>query len=163
MQTLYYRFNSRRSKQPAGWRVIKIRSAIADRPGKYMNFTGFVSWHGSECTVSDASFILYYASGERRAHVAVIAGNWNGTLIMPEIAGGTFSGILVDYGEIYGGEFLSGRLDYTTVFAGDIGRDVIANHCMNGDKPDPWQPANAGEWVKWFNDDDLLAEWFKRI
>ena len=160
---LYTRFNSSRSRRPAGYKTISTNRMIADKAGKYVDFTGFVQWRGSECTVSDASFVLYYASGERRAHVAIIAGQWNGTLIMPEIAGGTFTGILIDYGEIYGGSFVSGRLDYTTVFAGEIGRDVIANHCANVDKPDPWQPKNAGEWVKWFNDDSLLAEWFKRI
>ena len=160
---LYTRFNSSRSSQPAGFKTVQTQSTLADKAGKYVDFTGFVSWHGTECTVSDASFFLYYAAGEERAHVVVISGQWSGTLVTPEIAGGTFTGILVDFGEIFGGTFVSGRLDYTTVYAGEIGRDVIANHCANGDQPDPWQPKNAGEWVKWFNDDDLLAEWFKRI
>ena len=55
---LYTRFNSSRPSRPAGFKIVNTSRMIADKAGKYTDFTGFVSWHGSECTVSDASFLM---------------------------------------------------------------------------------------------------------
>ena len=161
---LYYRFNSRRSKKPEGYRIVKIKTMLADRPGKYVNFTGFVQWGSTSCTVSDASFVLYRASGVDHPGIAILAGQWSGgTLSYPEIAGGEFAGVDIISGEIYGGDIKSGKLKWSAIFNGSISPEVEQDNCTRDDKPDPWQPATAGEWRFWFNDDNLLAEWFKKI
>ena len=86
-----------------------------------------------------------------------------GTLSYPEIAGGEFAGVDIISGEIYGGDIKSGKLKWSAIFNGSISPEVEQDNCTRDDKPDPWQPATAGEWRFWFNDDNLLAEWFKKI
>ena len=77
---LYYKYHTRRSKKPAGWRVIRIRSALADRPGKYLHFTGFISWGPCEATVHDCDFILYRGFDHHVVMMMPDRGQWSGYL-----------------------------------------------------------------------------------
>jgi len=83
---LYYRYNSRRSHQPAGWRVIRIKSAIADRPGKYTHFTGFLHWGPCDAAVLDCDFILFRGCANHAVIMMTDRGQWTGYIPVIEDA-----------------------------------------------------------------------------
>lgn len=78
MITFYTRFHSKRSRKPAGWKTVKTRKTIADRPGKYEHFTGFISWGDASAAVLDADFILI--PWLDRKVVMLVSGQWSGSI-----------------------------------------------------------------------------------
>lgn len=159
---LYYRFNSRRSNQPAGWRAVKIKSAISDRPGKYEHYTGFVEVNDATCAVDDGSFLIYKYRYLDFTSIAIAGGRWSGgTLRHAFIYGGEFTGVDLVHSDLYGGSVISGKFIDGNYYGGEIFPEVEQQAIYT------FQPAGEmekpGTWLDWFNDNDVLAVFFKAL
>lgn len=159
---LYTRYATRRSKAPASYKTVKTRRMLADRPGKYEHYTGFVEVNGATCAVDDGSFLIYKYRYLDFTSIAIAGGRWSGgTIRHASIYGGVFTGVDLVGADLYGGSIVSGRILDGDYYGGEIYPEVVQQGIytirpeLDMQRPD--------QWLDWFNDNDVLAVFFKAL